>query len=178
MATTQAVPITASCITVAGTRTQKSLTTLRIRANGEVTAEAGDIPTPRGRRSAAGVAAAVTATTGRRLGGKGCKAAARTYERPWVESKADRRARMQREAAISTHGSLFIQQLVQQAQDAHDQCNAWKAEVCARATYCRDATDSVIAGDGSKIAGKHWTEWIDLYSLPAGVRAKLAEMLE
>ena len=98
----------------------------------------------------------------------------RRCARPWVETKADRRARI---AEISTHGSLFIQLLVQQAQEAHDQCNAWKVEIGARATYCSDVTESVISGDGSGL-GTHWTEWIDLNSLPAGVRSKLAETLE
>lgn len=167
-----------TCSTVTETATQKAPATLRIRGRDAESDIDSIAPTPRKRRSAAGAAAAVTAATGRKLGGRGCAAAARTYERPWVESKADRRARIERAAAVSTHGSLFIQQLVQQAQDAHDQCNAWKAEIGARATYCHDATESVVAGGGLAVAGKHWTEWIDLDSLPAGVRAKLAETLE
>lgn len=57
-------------------------------------------------------------------------------------------------------------QLVQQAQDVHDQCSAWKAEISARVAHCHDASDSVIVSGGLEVAGKHWAEWIDLDILP------------
>jgi hypothetical protein len=95
-------------------------------------------------------------------------------------------ARLQREAA-GGHGNLFFQALLNDAQEAVDQCKAWKVEVAARAEYCGDVSEDVINGDGSNSfvraadgskVGRHWTEWIDLDAMDAGVRKKLAATLE